>query len=115
MTASSLRRWRLSLGMTQAQLGDFLDIHRVTVSNMETGSAEVPVMLTLLISYETAWSALRAHNAGVHTHRLDTVGTVTATKTSQPPALTDPEYEEVGAEQGYEGDGQDTHSTERMG
>ncbi len=82
MSSTALRTWRKSLGMTQDQLAGYLDVSRSQVNRWETGKAAVPIMLTLLIAH-----ARRLYRA-------------------EHPALTDPEHEEVGAEQGYEGDGQ---------
>lgn len=57
MTADELKAKRREYGLTQSQLADALEIHRVTVANYEAGKQPIPRLLELALiglAYSTA-------------------------------------------------------------
>lgn len=51
MTPRALKRWRLSLELTQAEFADWLGVSRSTVNRWEGGLQAIPHMVALLESY----------------------------------------------------------------
>ena len=49
MNAIELKQRREQGGLTQAQLGKLIDVHPVTLSNYERGTADMPLVVQLAI------------------------------------------------------------------
>jgi DNA-binding transcriptional regulator YiaG len=78
MTGAQLRAARERLELTQQQLADALEVHRVTVSEWESGRALVPQMATLALEALAQRAAKRRHRRTLANGRAPRSGSTRA-------------------------------------